>query len=286
MRRALVTCGLVVCLASPLFAQDQQEDPFASIPWQEGPVLGDLGDEAQVRVPGSCLFTGADGTEQFLELTQNPTNGQERGVLFCKIESQGEVTGSWFVVFEYDESGYVKDDEKDKLDAEGILASLREGNDAANEERERRGWSRLDLVGWERAPYYDAATHNLTWAIRTNSPDGGPGLNHSVRLLGRGGVMSADLVADPTDYATALATFNSVLTAFEFKTGHRYAEWREGDKIAKYGLTALVAGGAGALAAKSGVLAKLWKVIVAGLVAAGAAIKRFFTGRKDEPASA
>ena len=68
MRRALVTCGLAVCLGSPLFAQDQQDDPFASIPWQEGPVLGDLGDEAHVRVPGSCLFTGADGTEQVQEL--------------------------------------------------------------------------------------------------------------------------------------------------------------------------------------------------------------------------
>ena len=286
MRRALVTCGLAACLVSPLLAQEQEDDPFGSIPWQEGPILGDLGKEARVQVPAGCLFTGEKGTEQFLELTQNPTNGQERGVLFCRIESNGEMTSSWFAVFEYDPSGYVKDDEKDQLDADAILSSLREGNEAANEERERRGWARLDLVGWERAPYYDATTHNLTWAIRTNSQDGGPGLNHSVRLLGRGGVMSADLVADPADYATALATFTGVLGEFEFKTGHTYAEWRQGDKIAKYGLTALVAGGAGALAAKSGLLGKLWKVIVAGLVAAGAAAKRFFTGRKDEPASA
>ena len=46
----------------------------------------------------------------------------------------------------------------------------------------------------------------------------------------------------------------------------------EGDKVAKYGLTALVAGGAGAAAMKLGLFGKLWKVIVGIFAAAGKAI--------------
>jgi len=68
--------------------------------------------------------------------------------------------------------------------------------------------------------------------------------------------------------------FDALLTGFEFSTGNRYAEFRQGDRIAAYGLTALVAGGVGAAAAKSGLLSKLWKLLVVGGLAALAAIKR------------
>ena len=41
------------------------------------------------------------------------------------------------MVFEYDDSGYVKDDDKDELDADAMLASIREGTEQANVERKR-----------------------------------------------------------------------------------------------------------------------------------------------------
>ena len=112
-------------------------------------------------------------------------------------------------------------------------------------------------------------------------------LNHSVRLLGRGGVMSVDLVVSPEHYQRALPVFNAVVGDFRYKTGHTYAEWREGDKIASYGLTALVAGGAGVALAKSGLLQKFGKAIVLALAAGVAAIRKFFFGRgKDSTAKA
>ncbi len=57
--------------------------------------------------------------------------------------------------------------------------------------------------------------------------------------------------------------------------------------MAEYGLTALVAGGAGVVAAKTGLLAKFWKFIVAGVVAIGAFFKRIFGfGKKDASGTA
>jgi uncharacterized membrane-anchored protein len=84
-----------------------------------------------------------------------------------------------------------------------------------------------------------------------------------VRLLGRGGVLHADLVLDPSQLGTVVADFDQVVAGTTFTPGNRYAEWREGDKVAAYGLTALVAGGAGAVAVKTGLFAKLGKLLAA-----------------------
>ena len=61
--------------------------------------------------------------------------------------------------------GYVSDDEKDELDAEAILDSIRQGTEAGNEEREKRGWPTMNIVGWHEEPHYDENTNNLSWAI-------------------------------------------------------------------------------------------------------------------------
>jgi len=67
------------------------------------------------------------------------------------------------------------------------------------------------------------------------------------------------------------------METFAYKSGGKYAEFRQGDKVAKYGLTALVVGGGVALAAKSGLLGKLFKPILVGLLVVGSALKKLFT---------
>ena len=284
--------SVVIGLALPageLAAQDSAAmAKFHAIPWKEGPTDGALA-EAQVRVPEGCRFAEAAGTREFLEFTENPVSGNERGVLLCRGEGDQR---SWFVIFTFDDIGLVKDEEKDKLDASKILASLREGNEAGNEERRDRGWETISLDGWVREPYYDPSTNNLTWATMISTASGDRSVNHSVRLLGRGGVMNADLVIDPEALESAMPAFNGVIAGFGYLPGNRYAEWRDGDKVAAIGLTALVAGGVGAAAAKAGLLGKLGKLlaaggkaIVVGLLAAIAGLRSLFK-RKQDGASA
>jgi uncharacterized membrane-anchored protein len=86
--------------------------------------------------------------------------------------------------------------------------------------------------------------------------------------------MDVDLVLGPDIVSDVLPRFVQVLQGFSFHTGHSYAEFRAGDKVAEYGLAALVAGGATAIAFKTGLLAKFWKLIVAMFVALSALIKR------------
>jgi uncharacterized membrane-anchored protein len=194
----VLTLALLLAPALPALAQDSGEDGFSKLPWQPGPVLGDLGEEAQVAVPDDCTFTGADGSRQFMELNQNPVSDRERGTVLCRIVgANGETESTWFAVFEFDESGYVKDDEKESLDGDAILASLKKGNEHGNRERKKRGWEAIYVDGWQQAPHYDEQTRNLTWATRLHGEDNDQVLNHPLRLLGRGGVMSVDLVVGP-----------------------------------------------------------------------------------------
>jgi uncharacterized membrane-anchored protein len=278
-----LTCAAaVLLLPASLLAQAAEPveaDPFESIKWQEGPATARIGGESRLSVPDGCGFTDAGGARQFMIATENPPSGSELGVLLCDLsEAEGD---EWFVVFSFDDSGYVKDDDAAELDADAILASMRQGNEIGNRERAKQGWATLEITGWAKAPYYDLKTNNLTWALAATSEGSGV-VNHSVRLLGRGGVMHADLVVAPERLATTVPEFDRIIGTHAFVDGRKYAEWKEGDKVAEYGLTALVAGGAVAVAAKSGVLAKLWKVIALGLVAVGAWFKSLFSGRKPK----
>ena len=294
---AIVGVATLATTATRAGAQsdDARRKLMESIDWTPGPMKGELGRIATVDVPSGCRFTGAEGSKKFMELTENPTSGDEEGVVLCS-PAEGENGRTWFVVYEYNPMGYVKDDEKKTLDKKKIFESLKEGNDAGNDERRKRGWEPIFLTGWERPPYYDDSTHNLTWALRVASASD-TSINHSVRLLGRGGVMKVDLVISPDAFADALPTFDEMIGGTTFVSGQRYSEWRSGDKVAKYGLTALVAGGAGAAAMKLGLFGKLWKVIatalaaagkaiVAGVVAIGAFFKRLFGKRDKSPDAA
>lgn len=262
-------------MALPAFAQQDTDSALKNIKWQRGPSVGDLGKIAGIKVPEGYVFADGDDTRILLEAMHNPPSGAELGF----IARRGS---DWFVVFEFDETGYIKDDEKDSLDADAMLKAIKKGTETANKERTRRGWAPLNVVGWQKAPSYNATTNNLEWAVKSES-EGRQVLNWNTRLLGRAGVMRVTLVAGPDEIEETLPHFQSLLGGFGYNSGHRYAEFRQGDKIAKYGLSALVVGGAAAVAVKAGLLKYLWKALVfVGIAAIGFARKVFGRGKSRE----
>lgn len=243
-----------------------KEKAIMAIPWQPGPVTGSLGALAEIAVPEGQLFVDGDGARRFLELNHNPTNGDELGMVAA-------ADFSWVVTFEYSDIGHVNDDEKADLDAEALLASLREGNTEGNKLRQARGWSTLTLAGWALAPRYDVVTNNLEWATNVRGDQSGVvTVNHDIRLLGRTGVMEAGLLVSPENYQAALAASKAMLAGFSFESGQRYDEFRQGERVAELGLAGLITGGAIAAAAKTGFLAKAGKGVIKLVVLAGAGI--------------
>jgi uncharacterized membrane-anchored protein len=279
---ALTTAGF---LPSVLSAQERADDS----PWVSGPTQVTLGDDlATLEVPEGFAFADADDTRQILEALGNVASRKELGMVVSEDEAP------WFLIFEFDPIGYVKDDKKEEIDAEGLLESIRKGTEEANEYRREKGFGELHVSHWVVAPHYDQASHHLQWALAADDSEGGSVINYNERLLGRRGVVSITLVTDPATYDTDKEEMAGVLGGFSFHEGNRYADFVSGDKIATYGLTALIAGGAGAAAAKLGLFAvlgkflgKAWKLLVLGLVGLGSVLKRLFgRGGSSESTSA
>lgn len=262
-------------------AQPQTRDEAlkrAGVKVQPGPATVALGKVAELKLPEGYQFIGPDSLDRFYQLTQNVRGGNEVGVVLAP---------DYMLFFDYDEVGYVKDEDKDKLDAKKLMSTMSESQEAANEARKERGWDAMKLQGWATEPHYDAKTNNLKWAINLSSSRDNfkeVWINESIRLLGRGGVMNVTLASETDVFKAAEMDADKLLASnFTYVAGQKYAEFKSGDKVAAYGLSALVLGGAGVMAAKMGLFAKLgvffgkaWKAIVFALIAVGAVLKKIF----------
>jgi len=273
---AAFLCLLLAGAASP--GAEKADGSPTAINWQTGPGVANLKQTAEIKLPSGYRFADGKETQRLFKAGGEPVSGHEMGMLLPE-------RGGWSVVFEFSDSGYIKDDDKDKLDPEKLLKAIIKGNDYGNEERKKMGVPPLNIIGWEQKPVYDPATHNLEWAIRAESGDR-PIINYNTRLLGRKGVMEVILIVKPDALADALPTFKELLKDYSFKSGESYAEFRQGDKLAKYGLAALITGGAVAVAAKTGLLTaillifkKAWKLVVIGAVAVVSFFKRLILGK-------
>lgn len=261
----------VVMIAGAVAAQEEvTEEAEIQFNWIEGPAKGELSSISTLDVPEGYVFLEADEAGEFLEINGNPASGAEIGVL-------ASVNSDWWALFRFDPSGYVKDDEKNDLDASGMLESLREGQEAGNQRRIASGGRALEILGWYKPPYYNDETQNLEWCTKLRAiGEDEPFVNHNIRILGRHGVTEIVLVADINELETAIPELAGILDHYEYRAGNKYGEYRKGDKVAKYGLTALVAGGAAAVALKSGFFKYIWKGLVIGAIAVSGFFKKMF----------
>src|SRR6266704_811463 len=162
----------------------------------------------------------------------------------------------WGVIITFSEDGYVKDDDAAKIDYRKLLTTMQQATRDANPERAKAGYATVELVGWAEPPHYDSLAHKLYWAKDLKfTDDSAHTLNYSVRVLGRRGVLVLNAVSSMDQLEPVRRDMAKVIGFVEFSGGHRYADFIPGtDKVAEYGIAALIAGG---LAAKAG----LFKVL-------------------------
>lgn len=247
--------------------------------------IGKIGARAEMDVPEGYIFFPSHGTQQLLKQWGNLVGGNEDGLIMNDAKG-------WSVVFEFEDVGYVKDDEKSDLDAGKMLKQMHDSEPALNEARKEAGLPAQHTVGFAMPPKYNEQTHNLEWATKfTIEGEKGEFLNYHTKLLGRKGVMTATLMVEPSGLEQALPDYQKVLTGYRFNGGETYAEYRSGDKVATYGLIGLVAGGAALAAGKAGLFSKLGvliakggKAVILAVAAVFGAIAKLFGklfGRRD-----
>jgi uncharacterized membrane-anchored protein len=284
---------LLALLLLPWIARAEEPpappDPLAAaqkivdgLHFQEGDIK--LGDGfAEVRLPDDFRFLGPDDAETVLtKLWNNPPRKEKPLGLLVPAHGSPIDANSWAVILTYVKDGYVKDNDATSIDYAKLLKQMQESIHAANTERAKQGYPEMELVGWAEPPRYDATTHKMYWAkALKRSGEERETLNYNIRILGRHGVLVLNAVAGMDQLPTVEAATPALLGMVDFTEGNRYADYKPGaDKVATYGLAALVAGG---ILAKAGAFKFLWvgllalkKFIVVGVVAAGAWLKQFF----------
>ena len=263
-----------------------------SLKYQQGEI--DLrGGLAKLTVPKDFNFLGPNDAETVLvKLWGNPPSDTKPLGLLIPAGMTPVSSNVWIVTMEYSEDGYVKDDDASKINYDDLLKKMQKGVTEENKERKKEGYPAVDLLGWAAPPHYDSASHKLYWAKKLKFEDeDGETLNYNIRILGRKGVLELNAVAGVDQFDAIDKQTPEILGMIDFKEGNRYADFDpKVDKVAKYGIATLVAGGALAAAAKLGLLKGLWvfiiaakKFIIIAVVAVAAFFKRLFGRRGGSP---
>lgn len=283
MYKSIAAAVLGLSLSLGLWAKTEAAPELPAslkqLSWQDKG-QGEIAGQASIKIPAGYGFLNQADTSKLLQAFGNPPSSDHFLIAPKSLD--------WFAVFSFEDTGYVKDDEK--IDAAALLKSMQAGDAAGNKERKNLGLEALYTDGWQVTPHYDTNTKRLEWGLRLRGEDGATNVNYTSRILGRSGVMSATLVSDTESLAQNTAEFQKVLTGFNYNSGQTYAEFKNGDKVAAIGLGALILGGAAAVATKKGLwgviagfLAAGWKFIAAAVVALFAGFGKLF-GRKKKDA--
>lgn len=227
----------------------------------------------------------ADAQRVLTDLWGNPPDSDVLGMLVPAGASLVDENDSWVVVISHSDDGYVSDSDASTIDYTKMLKEMQDGAREANPQREKQGYPALQIVGWATPPHYDSGTNKLYWAKEISFAGAREHtLNYDIRVLGRGGYLSFNAVAGMHQLEMVKARMPHVLDMAEYDAGQRYADFdSKTDKVAAYGIGALVAG---AIAAKAGLFAKLLalliaakKFIVVGVLALAAAVRKLFARR-------
>jgi uncharacterized membrane-anchored protein len=299
----IATTRLALCalfgLAAPAFAEDPapaEETAATEEAAPEGPALNyqtgniELPNKvATLHLGGNYRYLDPAETEKLLVAWGNEPGNDTQGAIIPNDVDPFTAEG-WAVIVTYEDDGHVDDSEAKDIDYDDLLKDMKEGTEDNNKARKDAGFEAVHLLGWAEKPHYDSSTKKLYWAkeLKFGSSEGST-LNYDVRVLGREGVLSMNAVSSMSQLEQIRGDMRPLIEVAEFNAGHRYADFNsKTDRMAEYGLGALIAGG---VAAKLGLFAKLGalllafkKLIFIAIAAIGGFFAKLFGKKKDAAA--
>ena len=264
-----------------------------SFKYEKGTILLP-GGKVEINVPAGFKFLNKEKSQYVLTtLWGNPPENANNtlGMIFPE-NSDPFADSSYAFIIEFEDIGYVKDDDAEKIDYNEMMKGMQEGEKETNEERAKQGYAGIHLIGWAQQPFYDKKNKVLHWAkeIRFDDQEGGHTLNYEIRILGRHGVLSLNAVCKMSELPVVKADISKVLHMATFTQGNTYFDFDpKVDNVAAWSIGGLVAG---KLLAKVGFFAILlkylaagWKFIAIGFVALIGFFRRMFSRKKEEKES-
>ncbi|MBR9921648.1 MAG: DUF2167 domain-containing protein [Bacteroidetes bacterium] len=307
MKKTFLFISLIFCLSANVFSQDDVELDSAEMEaylqivesyydslestfnYEYGQV--EIGDGlATINVPEGFKYLNGEGGEIILtEFWGNPPTHPDNlslGMLMPADRSpmDDEV---YAINITFVREGFVDDSDAAKIDFDELLETLKEDTQIESEQQVEMGYEAVELVGWAQAPFYDQENKKLHWALDLVFGDTDyHTLNYNIRILGRRGFLRLNVIGGMESLPEVNENIERLLSSVSFQEGHRYEDFDSNvDEIAAYGIGGLIAGKVllkAGLFAKLGIfLAKAWKLIALGVVAAVAGVRRFMGGRNN-----
>jgi uncharacterized membrane-anchored protein len=251
----------------------------------KGPAKVPLLQQAVMDLPPGYAFVPPQEGARLMRAFGNRTGSDFVGLVLPMEDA------NWIVTLDYNKAGYVKDEDAKEWKVDELLQSLRDGTEAGNADRAERGFPPIEITGWVEPPNYASDTHRLVWAanVRRKGENQGGSINYNTYALGREGYFELNMIGPSETVLKEKGRAKDLLASLNYVPGKAYSDFQPGtDKVAEYGLAALVAGAAakklGLLAVIGVFLAKAWKLIAIAVFGGGALLKKLF-GRSPPPPS-
>jgi len=244
---------------------------------------------AKIIIPQGFKFLNSEQAEKVLvDLWGNPKSDNLTLGLIVP-EKQGVLSQNGYVFnIQYDEIGFVKDDDADDIDYEELLTQMKDETIEESKNRVKEGYESISIVGWAAKPFYDEDRKILHWAKEIkfgNAPINT--LNYNVRVLGRKGVLVLNAIATESELPLVQKDISQVLDIVQFNEGYQYKDFDSSvDEVAAWTIGGLVAGKVLAKVGLFAVFAKFGKLIILALLGFFGAfktkIKNLFSKNKKE----
>ncbi|HEX2584522.1 MAG TPA: DUF2167 domain-containing protein [Steroidobacteraceae bacterium] len=286
---------MTAVFATSVSAQEQPSDSTksereaasvaAQAALQRGPQEIAFRDQAKLQLPEGYGFIPKAEATRLMRSMGNQVGDRFIGMIVPLSDA------GFLVTVSYHDEGYIKDDDAKDWKADELLQGLKDGTEEGNKRREQMGIPAIQVTRWIEPPKYDASIHHLVWSAEVKLKQGDdpdPSVNYNTYLLGREGYISMNLVTASSTVDKDKQASAALLAATQFNSGKRYTDFNSStDKIAAYGLAALVGGVAlkklGLIAVIGAFLLKFAKIIAIAVVAFGGGLMKKLRGKKDEP---
>ncbi|SEL63556.1 DUF2167 domain-containing protein [Parapedobacter koreensis] len=290
MKRNAIVPLFVILLANAAYSQEQPIDDALltdsierSFTYQHDTIQLPNG-IGKITIPAGFKYLDAEQSERVLvDFWGNPkVTDMTLGMILP--EQQGLLSNSGYIFnIQYDEIGYVKDDDADDIDYDDLLAEMKDEAAEGNKERSAAGYEPVSIIGWAATPYYDKDRKILHWAKELQFGNNQEHtLNYNVRVLGRKGVLVLNAISTMPEIAAVQQDLHHVLNIVQFNDGYKYKDFDpSADEIAGWTIGGLVAGKVLAKAGFFALILKFWKFIAIGVAVVVRAFWSKIRGKKN-----
>lgn len=171
---------------------------------------------------------------------------------------------------EFVDDGFIKGDDWSNVDANDFLQEMIKGSKENNKERIKNGYKTVTDLSWHIKPQFNEDLGYVFYSLVVQFDDGSETYNSTAMVLGRKGYTDITFLFKENIADLMPGEIDKVVKNFKYNSGVQYSDFKSGDKVAAYGVGALVAGSLGIKGlAKTGALAviaafakKLWFIIL------------------------